>query len=176
MREKLTCKFRTKAVVLVGIIFFLVKGVYSANTLAIQAGVNTILADGISSTILFVTAFSEPAISGQITVSLTVSGPGRVEPSTLSFVMDSTSTFSFSQGASWFTSTVTTGSAMISISAPGFDPGSVVIETMGLDSDGDGVFDFQDNCQSVHNPDQSDKDSDGFGDACDNKPRNKNKN
>jgi hypothetical protein len=35
------------------------------------------------------------------------------------------------------------------------------------DSDGDGVFDGEDNCPSVPNPDQTDTDGDGKGDACD---------
>jgi hypothetical protein len=35
------------------------------------------------------------------------------------------------------------------------------------DSDGDGVFDDDDNCPSVANADQADSDSDGIGDACD---------
>lgn len=37
----------------------------------------------------------------------------------------------------------------------------------GLDSDGDGVPDIFDNCPFVSNPDQSDTDGDGSGDACD---------
>lgn len=35
------------------------------------------------------------------------------------------------------------------------------------DTDGDGVYDNQDNCKSTYNPDQSDIDGDGIGDACD---------
>ena len=35
------------------------------------------------------------------------------------------------------------------------------------DSDGDGVCDGDDNCPLVHNPDQTDTDADGLGDACD---------
>lgn len=38
---------------------------------------------------------------------------------------------------------------------------------LGGDTDGDGVCDANDNCPSVANPDQSDVDSDGLGDACD---------
>lgn len=35
------------------------------------------------------------------------------------------------------------------------------------DSDGDRIPDFADNCVEVANPDQADRDRDGFGDACD---------
>ena len=34
------------------------------------------------------------------------------------------------------------------------------------DEDGDGVLDLLDNCGGVYNPDQSDRDGDGTGDAC----------
>jgi hypothetical protein len=36
------------------------------------------------------------------------------------------------------------------------------------DSDGDGYYDYRDNCPTVRNYDQMDEDSDGVGDACDN--------
>nr|WP_242589569.1 putative metal-binding motif-containing protein [Corallococcus macrosporus] len=35
-----------------------------------------------------------------------------------------------------------------------------------VDSDGDGVADDVDNCPAVPNPDQTDTDQDGVGDAC----------
>lgn len=41
---------------------------------------------------------------------------------------------------------------------------------LGLDSDGDGVPDINDNCPFVANPGQQDSDGDGVGDACDNCP------
>jgi hypothetical protein len=39
-----------------------------------------------------------------------------------------------------------------------------------VDTDGDGVYDYQDNCPTVANPDQADGDGDGVGDACDDCP------
>ncbi|MCP4709585.1 MAG: hypothetical protein GY869_13240 [Planctomycetes bacterium] len=38
---------------------------------------------------------------------------------------------------------------------------------MSFDTDGDGIDDAEDNCQSIGNPDQLDTDSDGIGDICD---------
>ena len=40
----------------------------------------------------------------------------------------------------------------------------------GIDSDGDGVLDGDDNCPADPNPDQADRDLDGVGDVCDNCP------
>ena len=37
-----------------------------------------------------------------------------------------------------------------------------------IDTDQDGVFDIEDNCPLISNPDQEDLDNDGFGDVCDN--------
>jgi uncharacterized repeat protein (TIGR03803 family) len=46
--------------------------------------------------------------------------------------------------------------------------GGVVFRLVSTtDSDGDGVFDWSDNCPSTSNPDQLDADSDRIGDACD---------
>jgi hypothetical protein len=41
---------------------------------------------------------------------------------------------------------------------------------VALDSDGDGIPDFLDNCPDDANPDQLDDDSDGVGNACDDVP------
>jgi hypothetical protein len=40
----------------------------------------------------------------------------------------------------------------------------------GIDTDGDGILDDDDNCPFVPNPDQSDVDGDGIGDECDATP------
>ncbi len=41
------------------------------------------------------------------------------------------------------------------------------LQPLGGDSDGDGVADDNDNCPDVQNPDQTDSDGNGIGDACD---------
>jgi hypothetical protein len=47
------------------------------------------------------------------------------------------------------------------------DVPSLEIAISGCDQDGDGVADEEDNCLTTPNPDQSDFDGDGAGDACD---------
>ena len=54
------------------------------------------------------------------------------------------------------------------------DTDLAVIDFDTLDSDGDGVYFYDDNCPGVSNSSQSDADMDGFGDACDNCPINVN--
>ena len=41
------------------------------------------------------------------------------------------------------------------------------LSSVALDVDNDGVFDFQDNCPEIYNPQQYDEDFDGFGNICD---------
>ena len=56
------------------------------------------------------------------------------------------------------------GNALVTVGADG----SVIVGgASGIDSDFDGVDDAIDNCPSDPNPDQSDVDEDGHGDACD---------
>jgi len=38
---------------------------------------------------------------------------------------------------------------------------------LGLDTDGDGVYDLEDNCVDIQNPDQANCDGDAYGDVCD---------
>lgn len=57
------------------------------------------------------------------------------------------------------------------VDMPITEPDVDMSEDMGgdpdSDSDGDGVLDAQDNCPDVENPEQLDRDRDGFGDECD---------
>jgi hypothetical protein len=46
--------------------------------------------------------------------------------------------------------------------------GAIIGERPGPDTDGDGVSDVDDNCQTIWNPDQRDSDGDRRGDRCDN--------
>jgi hypothetical protein len=45
------------------------------------------------------------------------------------------------------------------------DDGVIMPEPVPADSDGDGVFDAEDNCPFTSNADQADGDGDGVGDA-----------
>jgi MYXO-CTERM domain-containing protein len=50
----------------------------------------------------------------------------------------------------------------------GYEPAQWAISDAATrDDDGDGVFNYQDNCPFVENPDQVNSDIDDFGDACD---------
>lgn len=42
-----------------------------------------------------------------------------------------------------------------------------LVDCLESDEDEDGVFDYEDNCVSLSNPDQKDNDDDGLGDLCD---------
>lgn len=60
-------------------------------------------------------------------------------------------------------------SAVLAIAIAGAGCNQVfgIADTHGPDSDQDGISDSDDNCPLVANPDQADRDGDGFGDACD---------
>ncbi len=46
------------------------------------------------------------------------------------------------------------------------EPAAVIVR-VGTDTDGDAVFDFEDNCLLIANPSQADTDQDGYGNLCD---------
>jgi hypothetical protein len=47
---------------------------------------------------------------------------------------------------------------------------SIIVDTSGIDTDGDGIPDSSDNCPDTCNPEQLDADGDGIGDICDDTP------
>jgi hypothetical protein len=51
-----------------------------------------------------------------------------------------------------------------------YQPGNQCTESCQEDTDGDGVYDSADNCDTVPNANQADADTDGWGDVCDNCP------
>lgn len=54
--------------------------------------------------------------------------------------------------------------------ASGIDLESATRAAKAVDSDQDGLSNYDDNCPGVANPDQADRDSDGRGDVCDECP------
>ncbi|GEM_PF-2226222 len=53
------------------------------------------------------------------------------------------------------------------LSFPRLDLAAAAFFSTFADTDGDGIFDHQDNCIEIANPDQRDSNGDGFGNACD---------
>jgi len=82
-------------------------------------------------------------------------------------VEDRTFTYSLqptSKGTKTFSGTVEIPDGFYSITG---DTSLVVTDGDGLDADGDGVLDADDNCPNEANADQADQDGDGIGDVCD---------
>ena len=48
------------------------------------------------------------------------------------------------------------------------DSGNNINWNFLTDTDGDGIYDSNDNCVNISNPDQADSDNDALGDVCDN--------
>jgi len=55
----------------------------------------------------------------------------------------------------------------VTVSSIGTSVPDTATVVLGTDTDGDGIADYQDNCQLTFNPTQDDIDGDGVGDACD---------
>ena len=69
--------------------------------------------------------------------------------------------------SAWTTSLVGRGTALaLPVSKKETDVEMLILAPPGADSDGDGVPDSIDNCPNVANPDQTDTDGNGTGDAC----------
>lgn len=68
--------------------------------------------------------------------------------------------------------TLVSNTAAWSQPTEGGSPGDVTAEELLVrrDGDGDGVFDNDDNCPDLANPDQADLDENGIGDACEEQP------
>jgi len=65
-------------------------------------------------------------------------------------------------------SVIDTASDKIIKDIPGFSyPSPIAFISYDIDSDNDGVLDYEDNCLNTPNADQTDSDGDGEGDACD---------
>ncbi|MBI5118760.1 thrombospondin type 3 repeat-containing protein, partial [Candidatus Poribacteria bacterium] len=62
------------------------------------------------------------------------------------------------------------GSGSLVFAEHSIDSGNNLNWVFLVDSDGDGIYDYYDNCDAVSNPDQADADTDTVGNVCDNCP------
>ena len=104
--------------------------------------------------------------------NLTINHLGLPAGATLTPPAGTTAAAPLSGLFSWTPGAAAVGSAH-SVTITFRDPGgleaacSFAIQVVKPDSDGDGAIDTADNCPAVANPDQTDTDGDGYGDACD---------
>jgi len=183
-----------KTMITLGCIVVLAKVAFCANTLTITSNKSTIVANGVDKATLNIQLRAEPAINGNVHVTITVSGPGTLDGYSCDInlteycsesgtgelcISSPTSTYrqnGFSENQCWrLLTSNSAGTITVTASADEFPSDSVTVVSTVPDSDGDGVPDSSDNCPNVSNPDQKDSDGDGFGDACDAFPRNKNR-
>ncbi|HCU23628.1 MAG TPA: hypothetical protein DF383_01325 [Deltaproteobacteria bacterium] len=100
----------------------------------------------------------DPSENGEGEIFLGSSSLETDEKGQASFAVD----LPHSEG-NYLTATATDGSKNTSE----FSPCRLLGTGSGIDKDGDGLFDFEDNCPSYPNAEQSDADQDGVGDPCD---------
>ena len=103
--------------------------------------------------------------SVQIGSGQTFNGSGVLAKVTFQAIKSGSTSLTFDFAAGNTADTNVMGNNMDVLSSVG--DGAIQIAPPVVDSDGDGVPDGQDNCPTVSNPNQADKDNDGIGDACD---------
>jgi len=149
-------------------------------SLNINASALTLPADGSSQSLIQIDVQGVDFSSGPVyvQVQLNVVGDGTVNPSSLWIQLTSSVPFSgivHGSGNSVFTAGTTPGTVRVTALSASAPSRFVDIVLSPVDSDNDGVTDSNDNCPTQYNPDQKDRDRDGFGDVCDRWPRAKKK-